>query len=284
MSRTVTTSTTFNPSSYDTTDHQWNSASSIENGYANTSSTTYSTIYDTLGSRAETWIYYKFDTSSIPDGATINSVSCKAKAYASGNVSNVPSKWMCTFSGTTQKGSTYGLGTSTAVRTLTVGSWTLAEIRDARIKLYAKRGTDNVNTNYVLRMYGAEFTVNYTYTLYSISASSSVSGVTISVSDDEVTSGDSATITITGTLPQGVVVTDNGIDITSVISGSGTTHTYTITNIAEDHVIIIKSAGPTVFLKQNGSWVQAESVFYKQNGVWVQVESMGIKDNGSWIT
>lgn len=41
-------------------------------------------------------------------------------------------------------------------------------------------------------------------------------------------------------------------------------------------------AGPTVFLKQNGSWVQAESVFYKQNGTWVNVESMGVKDDGTW--
>lgn len=284
MSRTITTSTTFNPSSYDTTDYQWHSASSIENGYADTTNTTYSTIGDTRGSNAETWIYYKFDTSSIPDGATINSVSCKAKAYGNGNTTNVQPKWMCTFSGTTQKGSTYNLGTSTAVRTLTVGSWTLAEIRDARIKLYAKRGTGNVNTNYVLRMYGAEFTVNYTYTLYSISASSYVSGVTVSVSNDEVNSGGSAIVTISGTLSQDAIVTDNGVDMTSSLSSSGTMHTYTITNIAEDHVIIIKSVGPTVFLKQNGSWIQADSVFYKQNGAWIQVESIGVKDNGSWVT
>lgn len=288
MSRVVTSSLAVNPSSYDTTDYSYRSLSNPENGYAAPSSSSYASFGYVNGTDAETWIYWQFDISSIPNGATINSVTCQAHWYISGGSNIVSSREVRLFSGTTAKGTgdTNTGGTSGNVRTITAGTWTLSELRNARLRTYVKRVSSGsgASSNMTGRFYGATLTVSYSVTYYSISATSSVSGITVSTSADEVASDGTATITITGTLPQDVTITDNGIDITSSITGSGTTHTYTITNIAEDHVIIIKSAGPTVFLKQNGSWVQADSVFYKQNGVWVQVESMGIKDNGSWIT
>ena len=54
--RTLTHNETFTgyPTSYDTTDHRWYSASSMSNGYTASSSTTYATIGDTRGANAET--------------------------------------------------------------------------------------------------------------------------------------------------------------------------------------------------------------------------------------
>lgn len=283
MSRTVTDTFTGNITAYDTTDHNYYSVSNMSRGYTESSSTTYATINDARGANAETYVYWLFDTSSIPNGATIDSVTIKAKIYASGSTGNHPIKEVQAFTGTTAKGTASNMTTTAREVTLSIGTWTLAELRNARIRVYDKRA-NNTTTDGAIRFYGGTITVSYSITYYSISASSSVSGVTVSVSDDEVTSGGSATITISGALPQDVVITDNGTDITSSVSGSGTSHTYSLSNVSADHVIAITvpSSGPTVFLKQNGSWVQAESVFYKQNGTWVNVESIGVKDNGTW--
>lgn len=286
--RTITHSETFTgyPTSYDTTDHQWYSASSMSNGYTASSSTTYATIGDTRGANAETWAYFNFDTSSIPNGATISSISCTSKAYASGGSAAVPTKWMCFFSGTTQKGNTYTLSTSTNVRTLTLNSGiTLSDLRSARIKVYAKRGTSsNLTSSYVIRFYGATLTVKYSYieTLYLISGFSNSQNITITMSNSEVHSGENCTVTISGNIT-GATVTDNGIDITSSLSGSGNTHTYTLSNITSDHNIVVSlpSSGGAYY-KTNGQWVPIEDIYIKQNGVWNKAEGIGIKESGTW--
>lgn len=257
MSRTVTSTLTVNPSSYDTTNYSYRSISNASNAYSAPNSTNYASFGYVNGYNAETWIYWEFDTSSIPNGSTINSVSCQAHWYISGGSNNISSREVRLFSGTTAKGTgdTNIGGTTGSVRSITAGTWTLSELRNARLRTYVKRASSGggASSNMTGRFYGATLTVSYSVTYYSISTTSSVSGITVSMSADEIASGGTTTITITGTLPQGAIVTDNGIDVTSSITGSGTIHTYTITNIAEDHVIVIKSAGPTVFLKQNGS-------------------------------
>lgn len=163
---------------------------------------------------------------------------------------------MCFFSGTTQKGNTYTLSTSTNARTLTLNSGlTLSDIRNARIKVYSKRGTSsNINSNYYMRFYGATLTVNYSYieTLYLISGFSNSQNITITMNNSEVHSGENCTVTISGNIT-GATVTDNGIDVTSSLSGSGNTHTYTLSNIASDHNIVISlpSSGGAYY-KTNG--------------------------------
>lgn len=288
MSRTVTHSETFtgHPTSYDSTDYSWHSSSDMENGYTDSSSTTYATINDTRGANASTYVYFKFDTSSIPNGSTITSVACKAKCVMNGNSNATPTKQMRMYSGTTAKGSAFtGLGTSTAVRTLSVGTWTLQELRDARIWVNAVRGTSNTTTNYYIRFYGATLTVKYSYdeVFYDVSCSSNSPSISFS-GDGEHSSGDNVTVTITGDLT-GAIVTDNGVDVTSSLSGSGTTHTYTISGIAADHAIVVTvpSTGQEIFVKQNGSWVAVDTVYVKQNGTWKEVETLSIKQNGSWV-
>ena len=239
------------------------------------------------GASAETWFYYHFDTSSIPNNAQINSIACKSKCYAAGGSAAVPTKWMCFFSGTTQKGSTYSLSTSTSERTLTLQSLTLAELRDARIKVYTRRGTSsNVNSNYDVRFYGATLTVKYTTTVtyYSVSASAqSISGVTIT-SGDEYESGSNAAITISGASGKVFTVTDNGVDVTADLTVSGDDYIYTIPSIDADHEIIVignEEVGQNIYVKQNGAWVKATKIFVKQNGVWKEGK-MFVKGSGTW--
>ena len=189
---------------------------------------------------------------------------------------------MCFFSGTTQKGNTYALSTTTNVRTLTLNSGlTLSDIRNARVKVYAKRGSSNTTTNYYIRFYGATLTINYSYdeTYYEVTGSSNKSSITVTTTAPEFASGDNVTVTITGDITD-AVVTDNGVDVTNQLSGSGTTHTYQINGIAADHTIVVTASGQTIFIKQNGSWVSIDQVYVKQNGAWNPIDALYLKENG----
>lgn len=153
---------TLHPTSYDTTDHSWYSTSNLDRGYTDSDSTNYAQINDTRGSNAETWIYYKFDTSSIPANATDITVTCKAKALANGNSAGIINKKMQLYTGTTAKGSSASIGTSASEKDVTAGTWTLSELRDARIRLSVQRTTSSTTTNFYIRFYGATLTITYT--------------------------------------------------------------------------------------------------------------------------
>jgi hypothetical protein len=73
-----------------------------------------------------------------------------------------------------------GSNSSPTTHTLTVGTWTVEEIRTAKLYFYLKRGTENTTTGSTFSVYGATLTVNYTIegTMYTIGASSNVTGVT----------------------------------------------------------------------------------------------------------
>jgi hypothetical protein len=77
-------SITVHPTSYDTTHYSYASVSSsypLTNGYTDSTSTTYAQVNWKTGSGVETYVFYKFDLSSIPANATITSVTAKAKGY-----------------------------------------------------------------------------------------------------------------------------------------------------------------------------------------------------------
>jgi len=87
--------------------------------------------------------------------------------------------------GTTTKGSATtmsGSNSSPTTHTLTVGTWTAAEIRNAKLKFVVQRGSSNTTTDATFSIYGATLTVNYTINLpsYTVSASSEVENITVS--------------------------------------------------------------------------------------------------------
>lgn len=151
---------TLHPTSYDN-DYSWYSQSNINNALSDADSTTYAQINYTRGRGAETYVYFKFDTSSIPSGATIAEVSCVVKCMTNGNSTLLPTREVQMFTGTTAKGNASSMPTSVETRTFSGVAWTLAELMDARVKVHAVRGTAQVNTNYFCRIYGATLTIKY---------------------------------------------------------------------------------------------------------------------------
>lgn len=160
----VQTTVTLHPVSYDS-DHAYYSIANPANAYNYADNTTYCRVRLTRGSAgAITYVYFKFDTSSIPAGATIDSVSCSAGIFINNtSSSNVAVRQCQMFTGTIAKGSSINATTTPRVAALSVGTWTREELNDARIRLYAERGTNNVSSDYYFYFYGATLTITYTY-------------------------------------------------------------------------------------------------------------------------
>ena len=130
----------------------------IDRAYTGSSSTTYARFnisQSTTGS-----VYLTFDTSSIPSNATITSISAQFKARVS-NTTRVTNTGAQLYSGTTAKGSRTAFGSTTAsVRTITVGTWTRADLNDLRIYVTG-RGSSSTSSKRI-DFYGADVTVTYT--------------------------------------------------------------------------------------------------------------------------
>lgn len=150
------------PSGYDTTRTAWYSASNIQNGYADTTNTTPAYIYLTRGGMAETYIYYTFDVSAIPVGATINSVTGKVKCFISETTSSrITQRNIQLFSGSTAKGNATTIDSMTSLFDLTPGNWTREELDNISLRAYAQRSYTGTNNNYYITFYGAEITIEY---------------------------------------------------------------------------------------------------------------------------
>lgn len=76
-----------------------------------------------------------------------------------------------------------------------------------------------------------------------------------------------------------------GADLTINYTANEVTYTYTISNISADHTIIISDAEGTqkVYLKVNGSWVQASKVYKKVSGSWVEQSDLSNVFNSNTI-
>ena len=136
-------------------------------------------------------------------------------------------------------------------------------------------------TNVTVKCYGAvedssQSTSHADITLYSGSTSKSTSQSFTSTSNSIITISNPGTWTATelhsaklhfklgyyGGRLFGITWT-----VTYEIDG----YIYTISSIADDHVIVVSSGGsmPTIYYKNNGSWVAATAVYKKVNGSWV---------------
>lgn len=231
MSRPIseTGTSTSHPVSYDS-GYSAYSVSGLDNALTDSDSTTYATINLTRNQNAETIIFYNFSL-DIPSGATINSVTCSAKCYISTtNSGRVSSRQIRLYSGSTAMGDASTVSNSTTEFDMSCGTWTAAQLANAKIRLYAKRGSSNTTTNYYFRFYGATLTVTYTIstTAYTITASSNASGVTIEPASQEVYAGNSGEVALNTN--QNIIVTDNNTDVTSqlqYVTPSGGSDTFT---------------------------------------------------------
>ena len=154
------------------------------------------------------------------------------------------------------------------------------------------QGTYTNYCQYTISNIQAAHTVVVTrVTTYSVTASTSVSGWQVVVVNgnfqqaSQIEAGDTAYAMILGDNYTGLMVTDNGVDVTSSLiyhdSGNTPIYYYQITNVQGAHVIVVSKTVSPVRVKQNGSWVTAQKVLVKQNGSWV-IGAVKVKDSGTW--
>ena len=128
---------------------------------ADLSSTAYALVYLTEGSNAETYVYYSFDTSAIPEGSIITGVSCTVKMESvSAMYRSVDT--IALVSGDNQKNVTVNMSVSSELlQTFDGGAWTYDEIKNIRLRRYVKRGTRFTTYSVNVQIYAAELTVTY---------------------------------------------------------------------------------------------------------------------------
>jgi len=162
-----TVTETFHPIGYDESLSSFDSIKNLENFIGESATnTTYAQWGLTKGSKAETFIFITFDFSSIPSNATINSVEAKIKVVGTGSASYVSPRQVRAYEdATTNIGYSTTLTTSVQTITLDLGSgdWDYNRIDHFMIRAYARRTSSNTSTNYYIRVYGADVTVNYSY-------------------------------------------------------------------------------------------------------------------------
>ena len=164
-----------------------NSSYPISRGYTNADSTNY-TRFDVTASRTGE-VYFTFDVSDIPSGATITSVSANGKARVS-STTRITNTQMRFYSGTTAKGSNRTFASTQASKqTITVGSWTRAELNNLRLKIGGTASSSSSSKR--IDFYGADITITYT------AETVHVTGVSLDKSTDTVEAGETITLTET---------------------------------------------------------------------------------------
>ena len=287
--------TTCIPSSY--SDGDFSTMASMSSGYNSTTNTSVRANIQASTS-TEQQVYFNFNVSSIPENATIISVTCSARICVSNNYTTGSIQL---YSGTTSKSSansSWRTIKASNVYTLSgIQSFTRSELSNARLKISGKSGGSGRS----IYFYGADLNVVYEYAgdtyylytsnatktktvrietrpTYQVTASSSVSGATISPSSWSVYEDHDIVFNMTIPDIDVVSVTDNGNNIKNLLVGSGTSYTYTITNINTAHTISISEIESDIkmYQKINGQYINIKKVYKKISNIWreVQIEDL----------
>lgn len=224
MSKTinVSDSVTLYPSSFDSVNSSYSSVyNSLEpsNGLTAADSNTRTCVYSNTTANSTSVLWYNFDCSGVPEGATITSVSCRASAACYNRGSYFTIRNLQLFVGTTvAKGNPVtitGSGGTAAQHTLDCGnSWTRSDLDNLKIRIFVQRGTQTSDASF--SFWGATLTINYTISgiAYTIGATSNISGITVEPTTQEKMNGTSATVSIYASSLEDVSITDNDTDIT----------------------------------------------------------------------
>lgn len=188
-----------------------NASYQVSNGYKGSGDTS-STARIQMGTSTTGYLYYTFDTSEIPSGATITSITGTVTVRVS-STSRVTDTKCQLFTGTTAKGSNVTFASTTTSNTVTLSpgsSWTRSELNDFRLKI-GGTGSSSSQTKYIY-FAGASVTVNYSITTYDVTVTNSTSA-TVTVDNESPAGGDD--VTVFADTVSGIVIKDNGADVTS---------------------------------------------------------------------
>lgn len=229
MAKTVVVSGSLNvvPSRYIGGTFTTNSNYPPSNGLTDTSSNTYARFTTSTTRQSAS---YGFDVSEIPQGATISNLTCSLKVSCS-RATSMSVKTAQLYAGTTAKGGTVTLPSTSQVLRLTGSTWTREELDNLQLRLTAQRtGTSNAH----IFFYGANLQARYTasVTSYDVTSSCITNLATISPSGStELVSGSPYSLEIYTDDLNSIEVLDNGSDVTDRLEYVVSTGSYTFNGI-----------------------------------------------------
>lgn len=244
----------------------------------------YTYVKDNNNNTATGWIIYGFDFSSIPQNATIVSVS--VKVYGCRESSTTDSTHVAKiglYSGTVLKGSEQEFSsTSNAIMTISnAGTWTREELQNAKLRFtvayyggrikgitwsvtYSIPATTQYYWEYTLSNVSADHTIYVTEAVvippdedptkeyYPITISSINAITTPGRGTTRVESGTSETITIYPSDPLMTLITDNGVDVSSqLVQHGGAIPDPTVTTAAGASYGFAYSSSTGYYVSQN---------------------------------
>ena len=265
----------FIPAKFDSGWSVWQSirTGSTGNGLTSSASTNYLQVDWKTGLKLSTRVPYFFNCSSIPRNATITDVDCTVKANVGNTTAGtVARRYVRLYSGAVAKSTAVTIGTGTGTTyTTSGGTWTREELDDIKILAYAQRNNSNTATTssvYTTSFRGATLKVDYDlpaqYIIentqgnhnitieeaphFTVTASSTYTGATVSISPTKVYQGQSALTEISVANLYEIRVKDNGVDVSSQVVEVGPgQYTYTTNNVQGDHTIVVEE-NPTFTL------------------------------------
>lgn len=224
------------PSTYAVSNSSYAKVTDDSNMYHNTDNTTYATLQNTRNSTSNTYHVYirGFNFGSVPSDAIVSSFTIKIKAnesYMSTSSSYRPSL----YNGTTAiSNTTVTSSLSTSVTTLTFPipstlTWNTIKGYGANFGIRVPMRRSSTNYSSYVYVYGAEIEVTYTVPVYHSVTITNSTSATVTASDSNPLEG--TDVTIMSDTISGIMVTDNGTDVTGqFVYHSGTTGEYSITN------------------------------------------------------
>jgi hypothetical protein len=267
---TITDTFTGIPVSYDSTNSTYNgvyNSNNPENGLSDQNSSTRACVYANTGSNAVSKLVYNFDCSSIPQNATITSVSCIAAGSTYSGSTYFTTRVFQLYNGNTAKGTATtitGNGSTKATHNINGGSWTRSELDNIKIVEYVQRGTSQTSTQASFSFWGATLTVEYTYETVTYNVTSTLATDKVDSIDPEgvteVSQGGSYTLNIYGSSISGVTVEDNGTDVTSQLVQKEKSNTRSTSTVLGTYTLISGSfngSGASYFQGLVGNGVDA---------------------------
>ena len=198
--------------------------------------------------------------------------------------------------------------------------WTLSDLSQAKIALFGTRNSTNSNNEYNrdnVNFHGADVIVTYalpggcTYTVnnvqgthtlvvnekpsvtFNITCQSLYAGATISPSSAQVKQGRSLSVHIVADHLYEFVVKDNGVDVTSSVTGYEGDYIYLLTGISESHSIVVEE-GVKYAITASSTYANATispasmNVYKGQSGLFeIETPSLSLvtlEDNGYDVT
>lgn len=255
------------PSSYDSANSDYASTytGSYTDGLAAYNDSDRFCVYVDQTAYAEAKLTYNFDCAAIPQNATITSVTCKAGAACYSNGQYFDTRTVQLYSGSTAKGTATtitGTGNTNTEHNINGGSWTRAELDNAKIVIRVVRGNNTDQASF--SFWGATLSVTYslpegdyyTYTLSNVSADHTIiiSDSIIEIPDEDpeynyypitvssinattepgrgtvrLVEGSNQTITIYPDDPSVTLILDNGQDVSNrLVTLPGPQPSYTV--------------------------------------------------------